>query len=254
MTEYSYFWKGTDGDAAMNPYSAHDFSEYIRKIFEADRSAANVLKGYASSLVVTNPSALTIRVASGAALVDGKLYINDSDIDFPLSTPGSGTDYYLVVLRKNFSLHTVTVGLLSNNGSAPAVTQTDGVMWEVELARFTLTSAGVMSTITDSRRTLAANRYKSILHRNSQATKRQKVQLGVIRWTGSASSGNVTVTFQYPYDETPTVICTHQGAFFVNCVVQPSQTKVVIYWKDVDGTTRSAVDIAWMAVGAMERN
>jgi len=242
------------GDASLSPYDSDSFSDFFRKTFEGDRTVANVLMGYLNSLEVSNPSVMTIRVDSGAAMVDGKLYMNDEAIDYALSAPGSGTDYYRVVLQKVWLTQTVRVQLLVKSGAYESLTQS-GATWEVLLAEFTLTSGGVLSAITDYRHSMASNRFKSVRLANSQDTNRFKVQLGVVRWTGGASAtGNVTVTFPYAYDTAPTVICTHHGAFYVNCVVQPTTTNVVIYWKDVDGNTHTDVDIAWIASGAMVRN
>lgn len=50
---------------------------------------------YNGLLAPSNPSGTTLRMASGAALVDRFLYLNDSNIDFDCSTPG----YYTLVIR-----------------------------------------------------------------------------------------------------------------------------------------------------------
>lgn len=254
MSEYSYFWLSPTGDGSLNPYDADAYSDFFRKLFEADRSVPNVLKGYLNNLEVSNPSALNIRVESGVALVDGKLYISDTAINYSLVPPGSGIDYCRIILRKDWANKSVLQFLTQQNGSYLALTQTDGTLWEVQLAQFTIDNTGLLSSITDNRRTMSSNRYHGVKLVNSRQTYRHKVQLGVVQWTGAAaSSGNVTVTFPYAFDTTPVVICSHLGNFYVNCVVQPTTGNVVIYWKDVDGVSHATVNIAWMAMGEMLR-
>jgi len=102
-------------------------------------------------LAVTNPSGLTIRMATGRALVDGKPYTNTSNRDFVLITPNAGKHYYTLVLRKDFSAQTVRAVMLGPDIFAPpVVNQSDGCVWEVSIATIAVSSNEVV-TITDTR-------------------------------------------------------------------------------------------------------
>lgn len=150
MAEDSFFWAGTTtGDAG--PYSDDEFSDFIRDLLQEDRTTQGVLTGVLNELEVTNPAATTIRVASGKALVDGKLYSNTANVDFSISAPVSGSNYYRIALSKDFSAQTVRATRLGPSTSAPpALTQTDGTKWEISLATVQITSGGIV-TITDTR-------------------------------------------------------------------------------------------------------
>lgn len=150
MTETSLFWGGTTvGDHGR--YTDDQFSDFIRKLFQTDRTVEGVISDYLNELAITNPAGVTIRVTSGGALVDGKLYESDANVDHTIAAPGAGTNYYTIVLRKSFAAQTVRQVLLGPNAVAyPTVTQTDGTTWEIEIARISITSASVIS-ITDQR-------------------------------------------------------------------------------------------------------
>lgn len=169
MTQWSAFWGGTaTGDAAGAtvdaPYSDDEFSDLWSILFLYDRTVQGVIQtnrsGYTGLLEVTNPSGSTIRVANGLALVDGKVYGNTANVDEAVDVPGSNTNYYLVVLTKDFAAQTVRIDIKeaagnSNGGAStavgyPTVTQTDGTTWEIALAQVSVTS-GPTVTITDVR-------------------------------------------------------------------------------------------------------
>lgn len=151
MTEKSYYWGGlVTGDATLAPYSDDEFSDNDRIWANYDRITNCVLPSYGNRLAATNPSGVIIRIATGAAIVDGKFYVNDAVKDLTLNAaPGSGTDYYSVVLDKDFAAQTVRLGLNGpvNGGPRPAVTQIDGTTWEVELYEVRQTSGGVITII-----------------------------------------------------------------------------------------------------------
>lgn len=151
MTESSLVWGGTvTGDAVDAPYDDDEFSDLLRELVTADRTIEGVVKtnlaSFSGLLAITNPAGTTVRVASGVGFVDGKMYYNDANIDFAAGTSGQ---YYRVVLRKSFAGQTVRAAILGPSGSAPALTQTDGVTWEVALA--TIYNSGGVLSITDER-------------------------------------------------------------------------------------------------------
>jgi hypothetical protein len=150
MTETSLFWGGlTIGDHGT--YTDDQFSDFIKRICQKVLTTEGVMLGHGSELACTNPSGSTIRIASGYALVDGKLYENTANVDHTVTAPGTGTNYYTIVLRKDFAAQTVRQVLLGPSSVAyPAVTQVDGTTWEIQIARVSITSASVI-TVTDVR-------------------------------------------------------------------------------------------------------
>lgn len=153
-------WGGVvTGDAAGNifaaPYSDDDWSDLWSMLLTYDRTTQGVIRsartGYDGNLAVTNPAGTTIRVATGLALVDGKLYANSANVDNVVVAPGGGSNFYRIVLRKDFAAQTVRIALIGPDVVAfPAVTQTDGTLWEIPLAGIEITSAAVV-TVTDQR-------------------------------------------------------------------------------------------------------
>lgn len=161
MAEYSWLWGGTaTGDAALPaplgaPYSDDMFTDLLALLFSYDRTKQGVVSsaysGYSGQLACTNPAGLTIRFATGVALVDGKVYVNSANLDFTIVQPGSGSNYYLFSARKDFSAQTVRMVMSApSTVTYPNPVQTDGVTWDLPLAQVKVTSGGVV-TITDAR-------------------------------------------------------------------------------------------------------
>jgi hypothetical protein len=151
--EESFYWPGkTLGDATLAPYSASEWTNIWRKMHQADRTTQSVIAGHLNEMLVTNPAGSTIRVASGAALVDGTFYENTANVDFTVSTPASDYYYYRVIIRKNPTLQTTRLALIGPNASTyPSVSQVDSGLWEVSIARIKVDSAAVI-TIYEGRR------------------------------------------------------------------------------------------------------
>ncbi len=153
MTENSWYWPQTSvGDATDAPYDDDEFSDIWRKLFLRDRTLQGVIEDYENELAVSNPAGNTIRTATGAALVDGKFYETDANVDIVIATPAVLTRIDRVVLRKSWAGQTVRVAILTGveGGGVPALTQTDGVTWEIPLAQVSITTAPAI-TITDER-------------------------------------------------------------------------------------------------------
>jgi hypothetical protein len=143
MAELSYYWNGP-------AYSDDQFSDIFRYLFQRDLDTEGVLVGQlnelAPSLVGSN-----IVIQSGVALVDGKIYVNDAPLSVALTTPAVGIYYHTVVLRKDFGTQTVRAALLTNAAGYVATTHTPGATWEIEIARATVTAAGVRALTLDAR-------------------------------------------------------------------------------------------------------
>ncbi len=153
MVEQSWFWSSTSpGDASEAPYSDDEYSDIQRKIWQRNRTSQGYIEDYLNELAVSNPSGNDIRVASGAALVDGKFYENDANEDNTIATPSVSTRIDRVVLRKSWAAQTIRIAILTGveGGGVPALTQTDGVTWEISLAQVSITTAPAI-TLTDER-------------------------------------------------------------------------------------------------------
>lgn len=150
MAEYSGYWGGrTVGDAAAAfPYGARYgddiFSDIFGLLFSSDRQVDAVLRtshpSYVGQLAVTAAGA-GVSVAAGAALVDGKWYLNTAAK--ALANPLAGDGTYYVVLRKDFASQTVRAVAVA------AIVRTDGVTWDVSIA--TVVVSGGAATVTDTR-------------------------------------------------------------------------------------------------------
>ncbi|MBD3251889.1 hypothetical protein GF380_05580 [Candidatus Uhrbacteria bacterium] len=111
-------------------------------------------------LEVTDAGGLAVDVNTGAALVEGQFYYNDTSVQ--LTLPASQTDYY-VVLRKNYTGTTYTPpGYTAGSGEVEGYTtritwvsaivqSTDRTTyWDVPLAKFT-TNAADITSLSDER-------------------------------------------------------------------------------------------------------
>ena len=151
--EQSFYWSDDAvGDGVLSPYDNDEFSDNWRKLFQTDRTTQGVIDTYENELLVTNPAGLIIRIATGAALVDGKLYENDANVDNAILAPLINTRIDLVVLRKSWALQTVRIAIITGveGAGVPGLTQTDGVIWEIPLAQVSITIVPTI-TITDVR-------------------------------------------------------------------------------------------------------
>ncbi len=170
MAETSFYWGGTTiGDATLSPYDNDEFSDIWRKLFQRDRATQGPIDGYENELAVSNPAGLTIRVPSGAALVDGKFYENDANIDTVLVAPVVLTRIDRVVLRKLWGAQTVRVFIITGveGAGVPALTQVDGNTWDVPLAQVSITTGSVVtitSEVAFSRTPLADETAGSLIH------------------------------------------------------------------------------------------
>lgn len=154
MTQESIFWPTSAiGDGISTGYSSDQWQWFNRMTWLNDPTTQGVALGYLNSLEVTNPAGVTLRVATGGAIVYGFPYRNTADLDFGLTTPIIGPTGWRLVLRADWETQTVRADVLqSADGVAaiPAVTQSAGVTWEITLATGTITVVPVVA-ITDGR-------------------------------------------------------------------------------------------------------
>lgn len=142
----SMFWN-TDGtgDGPAGGYSRHHWGTLLRTLF-----GTGVLRGVGDELIVSG-AASPLSVGTGAAVVDGIFGANPSPEDVEVPTPSVGTTGHRIVLRATWgATQTLRVALKSNADGVPLSTQVpglqqdSGVLYEVALARFDITTAGVI--------------------------------------------------------------------------------------------------------------
>lgn len=152
MTERSYYWGGTvTGDASLAPYTDDEFSDLWRLLFTSDPATQGVISGYLNALAASG-AVSPVAINTGAALVDGKAYINDASLNVTIPTPSGATRIDRIVLRKDFLNQTVRITRIAGaeGGGAPAITQTDNVTWDIKLCQVSITTLGAI-TLTDER-------------------------------------------------------------------------------------------------------
>lgn len=153
MAEQSYFWGGTvTGDASIAPYSDDEFTDIYTLLFLKMRESAGVILEYLNELSVTG-AVSPVTIGTGAAIVDGKVYINTTNFTMVVPTPAVATRYDRIVLRKDFAAQTVRAYRIGGVEGAgiPVVTQIDGVTWDIPLYTVRITTGGAI-TLTDNRR------------------------------------------------------------------------------------------------------
>jgi len=160
--ELSYFWNGvTTGDAREAPYSSDVYKMIYNILLNSDRTRQGVLHAIGSELIVTNPASLTIRVTPGAALVDGRFYENDSNLDFVVTQPSIAPRWDRIVLRVDYQGQTIRAVIKTGaeGGSVRSLLQNEQY-WEIPLAACKVGTGGVIR-ITDER-TFAVSRLTDV--------------------------------------------------------------------------------------------
>jgi hypothetical protein len=127
---------------------------WLRKTFVGDATDEGVLKGVDSDMVVSDAGGTTVNIAAGAAYVYGFPYYNTSTVSIALNTPSSQNRIDRIVLRADWTAQTVRIAVVEGtegSGSAPSLTQSEGVIWEIPLARVTVTPAGDLTSLVNER-------------------------------------------------------------------------------------------------------
>lgn len=166
MTQTSRPWDGTNaGD--RGPYSDQQWRKVFGAFVNGVYADEGILRKYSADgllgLEVSAGAGLSIDVNAGYAVVQGFYYENDATVNLSL-TPNQTTNARidLIVLRADWTTQTVRLarktGTASTSPSAPVLTQTNLVTWEIPLAQVAI-AAGATSVaagnIVDARRFLA---------------------------------------------------------------------------------------------------
>jgi len=168
-------WDGiAEGDASRARYDADEWAEMYQDMFNSDVNRG-VLRSRGSELVGSIPGVNQFRIASGAALVKGRWYNSNTNVNFaPASATGGNWRRDRIVLSStwadiasaarepvNQTAQTIRLIRLINpvpaeNGPARAVTQNAGVLWEIPLYRIQIEDDGTISNSWDDREFLLA--------------------------------------------------------------------------------------------------
>jgi len=222
---------------------------------------------------------VTLYIYSGSALVDGTFYEGDETIYDAITVPGPGdTNYYRVILSKIWATKEIRVDLLGpDTVGYPAITQSDGVQWDIVLFEITIDD-GANITMTDCRKFLSStekciprfpyrvgdtslydwsepkseaaaatiNAYEPIHIKHTG-----RAQCGVIEWAGgAAASGDVAVTFDAEFSYKPIVNITPlENTAKVMVSYVPSTSGFTLYWKTSDASNKTSIYFQWIAVG-----
>jgi len=155
------------GDASRARYSADEWAEMYRDMFNSDINRG-VLRSRGNELLGSIPGVNQFRIASGAALVKGRWYNNNTNVDFaPASATGGNWRRDRIVLSStwadiasaarepvNQTAQTIRLIRLINpveNAAAPGLTQNDEVLWEIPIYRIQISDAGVVTIHADDR-------------------------------------------------------------------------------------------------------
>jgi hypothetical protein len=148
MTEISRVWtgltsQGAPGDAGA--YSAAQWQQTWETWFGQNETDRSVLRDVDNELAVipNTPADTTVLVSSGAAMVQGIWYYNDSALSVPLASNASGsTRIDVIVLEADYTGQTVRIAVVQGTPGAgfPTITQSAGSIWQVPIAYITLAS------------------------------------------------------------------------------------------------------------------
>lgn len=153
MAELSMFWT-TDGtgDGPSGGYGQSRLYRLHQILSKAGSARGKVVRGEGDLLAVTTPEAGKVSVASGVGWDFGFLYENTAALELSISAPGA-TAGGNVVLEADWTAQTVRAkAYRSDSGVAtpPDLVQSEGTTWQMLLATFTISPAGVVS-LTDRR-------------------------------------------------------------------------------------------------------
>jgi len=185
MTEKSYLWTtGETGDGAAT-YSREDWQQ-IAQIFASCHSNEGIAPSFRNAFAGTanpgNSSDRTVRIAAGGAVVDGKPYDSNANVDIVLdATPSNRRDR--IVLRTNWTTQTVRIYVIKGmdgSDTPPAITQTSQSLYDITLYQAALTSGGTV-TLTDERAFARIGR--------ADIVPTETIPIGcILLWSGSVSS------------------------------------------------------------------
>lgn len=145
MGERSYVWDNVlVGDATTAPYSSSEWAEQQGFLAGASKANYGVIDGTGDGtnnplvVLASSPASKIIHLKAGAALCNGRLYINDADLPFTVQDNASGNARVdMLVIRRDTVAQTARAVLKQGTPAAtpvpPTLTQ-NSTTWEIPLA------------------------------------------------------------------------------------------------------------------------
>jgi hypothetical protein len=282
VTEISFLWTtGGAGDGAST-YTRADWSN-IAAVFAACGGWEGVCSDYLIGLYGSVLAANTVRIWPGGAVVDGKPYKNDANVDvnIPSAVGGGNTRIDRIVLRANWTAQTVRItripGTDAGSPVAPAITQTPGTTYDIMLYQALVDTSGVV-TLTDERvfgqtggnslladavdDTRVGNRVPQFYRRQGGNTSDWSV-IGNTNYTPTSvriqsgvkqgAAGSIsTVTFPVAFSNKPIILITIVNNGAVNAyvyLINITATGFEVGAYDPIGETYLYLPINWLAIG-----
>lgn len=155
MAQWSLGWttNGT-GDGISGGYTQSKFTQMLEAWWTVDPVNQGVLQNYLNELEVTasGGSASPVSIDTGAGMVKGFYYTNETVGTKDIPTPAGSTRVDRIVLRADWGSQVVRFQRVAGTEGlgAPDLTQTDETTWEISLATVSITTGGV-ATVTDAR-------------------------------------------------------------------------------------------------------
>jgi hypothetical protein len=157
MAETSGLWT-TSGAPAGHQVASYTqaLATDMLAITAACSGFEGVAPGYLNELAPSSTGVNNCRIATGGAMVDGKYYKNSANVDVNIpSSSGGNTRIDRVVLRATWADFDCVIERIPGTDdpapTAPAITQTSGTTYDIQLCQVLVTAGGVI-TITDERK------------------------------------------------------------------------------------------------------
>lgn len=280
MAQGSIPWGGTTvGDAG--PYSADQWAEVWSAVFTSDATEEGVIPVNGLELACSYPGGNIVRVGAGRAIVAGRFYANTADVDLAIAFPGSGSNFYTVVLRADITAQTVRLDILGPDVSSPPAVTQNVTTFEIEIYTVEAQS-GMSCIITDKRvycQTMKAPNflfYQGGLENNlgsapgttSWPLGTSVVQVGYVQGIIDAALQSKVITLSYPrtFDNVPMILVScndanTEAATDKGCIVtaipktgnEMAQASILIGRPEGEATTDPhTVNVFWMAIGDMK--
>ena len=264
---------GTDG--AARPTAENLRSERLQTF--GDGVLPSIVSNIAGALAATGGTD-QVTIDKGAAFVNGEYFEVPTSTVLSIARPAATTGGH-IVLRHSIAAQStpvagtscspattsaatvrlVAVRNAAGDTSIPQLAQTPGSVWEIRIATFQVTNAGIV-TVTDVREFLS----KTAWHRlggsptdwSVPGTTRYRVpgvklEFGMVRWTGTATFGSVFVNWPSDYsagNPIPFVSVNGNSDILATGLIQTGGV-LVISWRSVTNTTYNAVDLCWLVLG-----
>lgn len=281
MTELSGFWStsGTPSGHQVASYTQTHWST-AAKILAACNGFQGIAPGYLNSMAGTVTGANTVAINTGAAVADGKWYINDAslNVNIPSAVGGGNTRIDRIVICCDWASFSAVVirrpGVDAASPTPPAYFNTPGTTVDILLYQALVNTSGTV-TLTDERVfaqiatagiTDANVTYAKLASGASKVTNRQggsathwdaygtnnyvpttaRIQCGAVAIP--ADPAGVTITFPVAFSYKPIVMTTsmYEGRM-VSCTVL-STTQVQITSEDAAGSHLGNI-VFWLAIG-----